>query len=117
MQKLARNTIPVYILAIILLLILPPKSTGISLDFHILGIKPDKIIHTIMLIPFMVLMRYSFPKTVFLIPFFFGIFFCSFCETLHYFLPYREFSIYDFYANCTGLLIGSAIYFFKKTEI
>lgn len=117
MQKLTRNIIPVYFLAIILLLLLPPKSTGISLNFNFFGVQPDKVVHTIMLIPFMILMRFSFPKTVFLIPFFFGIFFCSFCETLHYFLPYREFSIYDFYANCTGLCLGSLIYLFKKTEI
>lgn len=114
MQKLARYTFPVYLSVIIILLVLPTKGSGININFTILGIPSDKIIHAIMFIPFMIFAQLIFKRTNFFIPFFLGIFFCSICETLHYFIPYRDFSIYDFYANITGLSLGGIAYFFRR---
>ncbi len=114
MQKLAKYTFPVYLIVIIVLLILPTKDSGINIHFNLLGIPSDKVIHATMFIPFMIFTKQIFRETNFFIPFFLGVFFASFCESLHYFIPYRDFSIYDFYANMTGLILGSSAYLFRK---
>lgn len=96
-----------YLLSVLVLLTIPTNDTGIDLDFYILGIRSDHYIHAILFLPFMVFFKLIFRDTAFVIALFLGVFFASFCESLHYFLPYREFSIEDFYANLSGILFGS----------
>jgi glycopeptide antibiotics resistance protein len=99
-----------YLLSVLVLLTIPTNDTGIDLDFHIFGIRSDHYIHAILFLPFMVFFKLIFKDTPFVIALFLGVFFASFCESLHYFLPYREFSIQDFFANMTGILLGSLSY-------
>ncbi|MGV3632470.1 MAG: hypothetical protein ACO1O6_14780 [Bacteroidota bacterium] len=103
-----------YLIVVVLLLVLPLGGTGIKLDAYFLGIRTDHYIHALVFLPFMIFCRLIFGRTVFLIPFFVGIFFCSMCESLHYFLPYREFSMYDYFANLSGLVLGTAAYLFGR---
>jgi len=103
-----------YLLLVVVLLTIPTSDTGIDLDFYILGIRSDHYIHAILFLPFMVFFKLNFRETAFIIALFLGIFFASFCESLHYFLPYREFSIQDFFANMTGILLGSMSYVVLK---
>lgn len=49
--------------------------------------------------------------------FFIAIPFAAFCESLHYFIPYRAFSLLDFIANCTGISLGAILtYVFIKNK-
>jgi VanZ family protein len=86
------------------------KETGLDVNFYILGINSDKYIHTLIFFPFLVFCHYLFRKENFIISLMFGFAFASFCEISHYFLPYRDFSIYDYYANILGVLMGSIVF-------
>ncbi|MCE3296210.1 MAG: VanZ like family [Crocinitomicaceae bacterium] len=114
MRKIIGPGFVLYLLVVILLLASPLSGTGIRLNEYFLGIRTDHYIHTALFLPFMIFCRLLYPKTTFFIPFFIGIFFCSLCETLHYFLPYREFSMQDYFANLTGLILGATAYLFRK---
>jgi hypothetical protein len=116
MKKITKILFPFYISAVFFLLVMKTSNTGIDLDFTILGIDSDHWIHAIMMSPFMIFCRIIFERKKFLIYLFFGIAFCSFCETLHYFIPYRTFSILDFYANLIGLFFGSLSFLFGKQK-
>lgn len=114
MQKFIRVFFPIYIISVIILLLFPSHKTGINLNFNLFGIQSDKYIHAILFLPFLIFTRILFPRTNFFIFFFWGVFFCSFCESMHYFIPYREFSITDYYANITGLTLGGISYLISK---
>lgn len=116
MRILTKALFYLYILIVLFLLVMKTKSMGVKLDLSFFGIPTDKIIHAILFFPFLVFTRINYPRNAFFTCLFLGIFFCSFCESLHYFIPYREFSIYDFYANIVGLSIGSLGYLFKKNS-
>lgn len=113
MRKMLRPGFVLYLLVVFLLLALPLGDTGIRLNDYYLGIRSDHYIHTLLFIPFMVFSRIIFQKVSFFIPFFLGVFFCSLCESLHYFLPYREFSMNDYVANLSGLTLGASAYLFR----
>jgi glycopeptide antibiotics resistance protein len=104
----------VYILTVLTLLTMPSSGAS-SLPKTILGIKSDLMIHTILFIPFMPIRWILTKKNTYKKNILFGILFCAFCESLHYFIPYREFSFSDMFANFTGLFLGSLI-FILKTE-
>jgi VanZ family protein len=114
-QKSIKFIFPVYLLTVIYLLVMPTSNSGIDLNFSILGIRSDHWIHAIMMSPFMFFCFLLKKDIHFIIYLFIGIFFCSFCESLHYFIPYRDFSIQDFYANLSGLSFGSIIFLILKT--
>ena len=114
MRKILGPAFVLYLLVVVALLVSPMDGTGIRLTDHFLGIRTDHYIHTALFIPFLIFARLLYPKTSFFVPFFLGIFFCSICESLHYFLPYREFSMYDYLANLTGLTLGASAYLFRK---
>ena len=114
MKKIVKILFPLYISTVIFLLVMKTRNIEIDIDFTFLGIDTDHWIHAIMMSPFMIFCHIIFERKKFLIYLFFGIAFCSFCETLHYFIPYRTFSILDFYANLTGLFFGSLSFLFGK---
>jgi VanZ family protein len=114
MKRLFKIALPIYLLLVIVLLVMPTSDTGIKLNFYFLGIRSDHWVHGIMFTPFMILCKLNFKRENFIICLFFGIAFAAFCESLHYFLPYRSFDIHDFYANLCGIAIGSFAYFFQK---
>lgn len=117
MEKTLRIGFVIYLLVVILLLVLPLNRSGVELTDYFLGVRSDHYLHAIVFLPFMVFNRLIFRETTFWIPFFLGIFFCSLCESLHYFLPYREFSLGDFVANLSGLSLGSSAYLFRKATV
>lgn len=115
--KLANYLYGLYILIILILLIIPP-SDGIKLDKMIFGIRTDLLIHATMFVPFMSYfwfqnwVKNSFKR--FLKFFGYGVLFAAFCESLHLVVPYRSFDVIDFFANVTGLSIGSLIFLIKR---
>ncbi|TXI84425.1 MAG: VanZ family protein [Crocinitomicaceae bacterium] len=119
-RKLANFLYGVYILAILVLLVIPP-SDGIKLNKIIFGIRTDLVIHATMFVPFMAYFWFqdwvqnSFRR--FIRFFGYGILFAACCESLHLIIPYRSFDIVDFFANVTGLTIGSSIFFVKRNRI
>jgi hypothetical protein len=101
-----------YISVIITLMLI--KTNGrIKLATTIWGFRGDHFVHASIFIPYMVIIGLIYTKenNYFLIskklPF--AILFAAFCESLHIFLPYRTFSIFDFFANCIGLMLGMII--------
>lgn len=106
-----------YILTVITLLVIPTGG-AINLDKYFLGIRTDHYIHATMFLPFMSftwirnLHRNTFPG--FLKYYLIGILFAAFCESLHYFIKYRSFDVHDFYANATGLSIGTLVFLFRS---
>lgn len=109
---LYRKLYVVYLLTLLTLLTIKmPEDNDLPKFF--LGISMDKWIHTLLFSP-LVLGWYlaeftkqtiSILKFVFLI----AIPFAAFCETLHYFIPYRAFSLLDFVANCAGISFGTIL--------
>lgn len=116
-HKLANYLYVVYILTIITLLILPP-SDGIKLNKTIFGIRTDLVIHATMFVPFMGYFWFqNWVKSSlkrFLKFFGYGVLFAAFCESIHLVVPYRSFDVTDFFANVTGLAIGSLIFLIKR---
>jgi VanZ family protein len=91
------------------------KTDGkIKLAETIWGFRGDHFVHSSIFIPYMIIIglinskdnnRFLISKKL---PF--AILFAAFCESLHLLLPYRTFSIFDFFANCIGLMIGMVIW-------
>ena len=101
-----------YIITIVTLMVI--KTDGkIKLAETIWGFRGDHFVHSSIFIPYMIIIglinskennRFLISKKL---PF--AILFAAFCESLHIFLPYRTFSIFDFFANCIGLMLGLII--------
>ena len=102
-----------YIITIVTLMVI--KTDGkIKLAETIWGFRGDHFVHSSILIPYMIIIglinskennRFLISKKL---PF--AILFAAFCESLHLLLPYRTFSIFDFFANCIGLMIGMVVW-------
>ncbi len=102
-----------YIITIVTLMVI--KTDGkIKLAETIWGFRGDHFVHSSIFIPYMIIIglinskennRFLISKKL---PF--AILFAAFCESLHLLLPYRTFSIFDFFANCIGLMIGMVIW-------
>lgn len=97
-------------ISIIIVLMLIKTDGKIKLAETIWGFRGDHFVHSSIFIPYMIIIgliyskennRFLFSKKL---PF--AILFAAFCESLHIFLPYRTFSIFDFFANCIGLGMG-----------
>lgn len=103
-----------YLLSLITLMLIKTKGT-IQLSSTILGIRSDYFIHACLFIPWFVLSWFSKRIQFDIISISkslgYGIIFAAFCESLHLFVPYRTFSIFDFFANCIGLSIGFLVFF------
>lgn len=116
-HKLANFVYAAYILTILTLLILPP-SDGIKLNKTIFGIRTDLLIHATMFVPFMGYFWFqNWVKSSFkrFFKFFgYGVLFAAFCESIHLVVTYRSFDPNDFFANVTGLSIGSLIFLIKR---
>ena len=101
-----------YIITIVTLMVI--KTDGkIKLAETIWGFRGDHFVHSSIFIPYMIIIglinskennRFLISKKL---PF--AILFAAFCESLHLLLPYRTFSLFDFFANCIGLMIGMII--------
>jgi glycopeptide antibiotics resistance protein len=102
-----------YIITIVTLMVI--KTDGkIKLAETIWGFRGDHFVHSSIFIPYMIIIglinskennRFLISKKL---PF--AILFAAFCESLHLLLPYRTFSLFDFFANCIGLMIGMVVW-------
>ena len=108
-RRLSKFLFRFYQVSLVLLMFIKTKGT-IELSSTILGIRTDYFIHACLFVPFMCLWwfwkRFQFRRQLVLYSFVQGILFAAFCELLHLLVPYRTFSIFDFFANCFGLTIG-----------
>lgn len=109
-----------YIVVLITLLVIPTSGT-LKLNKTIWGIRTDHVIHATLFLPFMgyiwISNLHKRAFSGFLKFYLAGILFAAFCESLHYFIPYRSFDVHDFYANVTGLSIGCIIFIFRSPEL
>jgi hypothetical protein len=109
----------IYLLTVISLLVIP--FTDLGMDEYIFGIRKDHYVHATMFLPFMgyfwITNKAQQSKIDFLKCYAEGIFFAAFCESLHYFIPYREFDIHDFFANITGISFGLIVFLFKSPKV
>lgn len=109
----------IYLLSVVTLLVIP--LTDLGMDEYIFGIRKDHYVHATMFLPFMgyfwITNKAQQSKIDFLKYYALGILFAAFCESLHYFIPYREFDIHDFFANVTGISLGLTIFLFKSPKV
>lgn len=105
-------------ISIIIILMLIKTDGKIKLAETIWGFRGDHFVHSSIFIPYMIIIglinskennRFLISKKL---PF--AILFAAFCESLHLFLPYRTFSIFDFFANCIGLGMGMVVWLVVK---
>lgn len=98
-----------YLFGLLTLMVIPTNGT-IDLSGQYFGFRADHIVHSSVFFPFTLFFAfhlYNRKKTVSIIRFFFISFLLAgFFESLHYFLPYRTFSVFDFFANCIGISFG-----------
>ncbi len=98
-----------YISCIIILLVLPLNGT-IKLTDVYFGFRSDHIVHSLIFLPFMFLCFLGQITLKTLKSLIIGYSFAAFCESLHLFIPYRNASIYDFYANCFGITLSFLLF-------
>ena len=106
-----------YLFSIILLMMI--RTDGkIKLAKTILGVRGDHFVHATLFIPYMLFIGviYYQKTNVYLLrnKLFYAIGFGAFCESIHLFLPYRTFSIFDFFANCFGIGLGMVLWILIK---
>jgi hypothetical protein len=101
-------------LCIILTLMLIPTGKHIDLNHSVYGFRADHILHSTIFVPYLLLiglLNKKLPLNVLIkkkLPIALG--FGAMCETFHLFLPYRSFSIFDYFANCFGITIGLLLF-------
>jgi hypothetical protein len=101
-------------LSIILILMLMPTGKHINLNHSVYGFRADHILHSTIFVPYFLLIgliNKKLPLNVLIkkkLPIVLG--FGAMCETFHLFLPYRSFSIFDYFANCFGITIGLLLF-------
>ncbi len=94
-----------YVMIIVLLLVLPLNATVRLSNFYF-GFRSDHIIHCLIFTPFMLLSYLGRVATMSKYLLVYGFIFASFCELLHVFIPYRQASIFDLFANFLGVFFG-----------
>jgi glycopeptide antibiotics resistance protein len=118
-RKIITFLFVIYLLTVISLLVIP--FTDLGMDEYIFGIRKDHYVHATMFLPFMgyfwITNKAQQSKIDFLKYYAVGILFAAFCESLHYFIPYREFDIHDFFANFTGISAGLIVFIFKSPKV
>ena len=109
MLFIQNNIFKIYLLSVLTLMLIPTNG-GIDLNGHYFGFRGDHIIHSSVFFPFTILFSFhlfrrkkSFPLFLF---FLISFAFAAFFESLHLLLPYRTFSVFDFFANCIGITFG-----------
>ncbi len=105
----------VYLLAILLLVILPINDKGSKINHtYLLTIRLDYICHALLFTPWMFCYRLvtyfqittHIRKTAW---FFAGLCFSAAVELVQYFLPYRTLNMKDLAANACGVVLGAIL--------
>ncbi len=99
----------VYVIAILLLSILPLNSGGSLNSINIVTFRGDYFFHALIFIPWMIFHPVSALKIHFYL--LIGLLFATSAEAIQYALPYRTFNINDMIANAIGILLGALIIF------
>lgn len=111
LQKYAKTLTYVYVVALFAVSMLPinGKDSVINNTYVLSEIRLDYFMHSILLIPWM-LLRLFYAKTSpkeliqwFLI----GIVLAILAEGVQYFLPYRTYNVIDLVANLLGVFLGT----------
>ena len=113
-EKLLSSLFKIYLTVVLILMVI--KTNGrIKLADTIWGFRGDHFVHSTIFIPYMILIGLIYRneplKMIITKKLPLAFLFAAFCESLHLLLPYRTFSIFDFFANCIGLMIGMVIWF------
>jgi len=107
------NFLAIYILAIILLMILPVNNASAPINHtYVLKLRADYLLHILIFFPWAILKPAGSNHIIWLA---FGICFACFAEVIQYFTSYRSFNINDLLANVFGVLIGITSLLFNQT--
>lgn len=105
----------IYLLAIVLLVMLPINDKGSKLNHtYLLTIRMDYICHALLFSPWMYCFRFFsrlqaagyLHKAAW---FFSGLCFSAAVELIQYFLPYRTLNVKDLVANGSGVVLGAIV--------
>jgi len=121
-KRIFRGLFLLYCTSIVLLTTLPINGEFSPLnDTHIVKIRFDYLLHTLIFLPFLPLVMFSiyttlqFKRTIKKIPLLIiiGILFAIITEVIQLYLPYRTFNINDLIANSFGIILGLPIILIK----
>lgn len=108
-EKFLSYLFKIYLTVVLILMVI--KTNGrIKLADTIWGFRGDHFVHSTIFIPYMILIGLIYRneplKMIITKKLPLAFLFAAICESIHLFLPYRTFSIFDFFANCIGLSLG-----------
>jgi glycopeptide antibiotics resistance protein len=107
-----RPLFAVYVIAILLLSILPLNSGGSLNSINIVTFRGDYFFHALIFIPWMIFHPVSTLKIHFWL--LIGLLFATSTEAIQYALPYRAFNINDMIANAIGILLGAVFAYISR---
>ena len=124
--RIVRIIFLLYLIIIILLSILPINGVSSPLnDTHIVKIRLDYLLHTLIFLPFLPLAmcsmsvsseiskQFIYILSLLLI----GIIFAIITEIIQFYLPFRTFNVNDLIANILGVILGSSLFLLIKHKI
>lgn len=90
------------------------NGSGALNKTNVIGLRFDYLLHVLLMVPWMVLMRWRWGKagnrkTWFWISLTAGLVIAALSELVQWLLPYRAFNTMDFLANGFGIIIGALI--------
>ncbi len=108
-----KNLFYPYLLALLLLAILPINGPGSTLNNnYVFSIRLDYLAHFVVLLPYFFLLKKPIVRDLKTLAFLgLAFLFASFTELIQYVIPYRAFNINDLVANWIGILLSFAFYF------
>lgn len=108
-----RKAFYTYVTTIVLLLVLPLHGT-FRLTQVYFGFRSDHLVHCFIFLPFMTLCYMGNISSITKKLLLYGYSFATFCEFLHVFIPYRQASIFDLFANYLGITLSFLFLKFAK---
>ena len=99
-----------YALVVLLLLFLPLDGLGSFMRIKLFGwIRLGYLLHVAAFIPLIPLWKQNWPRHAMWMILLAGLVIAALLEGIHYVLPYRNFDVYDLWANMTGVAIGFGV--------
>lgn len=102
-----RGVLFIYLVGMLILVVLPLNDTKASFlsDTYVIKLRLDYLIHVIIFLPFILLVKLSYPINISNI-IIIGLVFAGICEGIQYLLPYRSINVNDLVANMIGISLG-----------
>lgn len=113
MLRSATGNLFVYAILLLILYSIPFNSQVTLNEHHVAGMRLDHLLHLLLFIPIPLLVR----KTLFRNPVrvtLLLVLAAVIVEGMHLIVPERSFSVFDIFANVTGILIGTGVSFLVK---